>query len=152
MDLAKEELRHQVFSFLTSQVVAVISTVSPEITPEAATIMYVIDENWNMYLLTHKDSRKVANIKINPQVALVVGTTIVAHTVQIEGRAQLINETDPQYVVITQKFQENALLNRDPIYGVYKDNYTIVKVTISWLRWLTFEQTTNKEVYTVLIP
>lgn len=148
----KEELKKIAYTFLKQQFIAVISTISPEITPESANVMYVMDDDWTIYIFTHRDSRKVANIKVNPKVALVVGTTLVAHTAQIEGTAQVIEEEQPEAQEITRKFQENKSVGLDPIFGPFKDNHLILKIHIDWFRWLYFEQMTNKEVYTVLIP
>lgn len=149
---SKEELKKVAFAFLQQQTTTVISTVSPEITPEAASVSYVMDADWNIYIITHRDSRKVANIQVNPHVALVVGTSLVAHTAQIEGEAQIITELQPEFTMVTKLFESNSALNRDPILHSFRDNYVVLKITITWLRWLYFDQMTNKEVYTQLIP
>lgn len=148
----KEELKKVAFTFLKQQKNAVISTVSPQMTPEAANVLYSMDDDWTIYIVSHEDSRKVSNIRANPKVALVVGTTLVAHTAQIEATAEILDESQASYSAITQKFQQNKTAGIDPIFGVSKGRYVILKIHIDWLRWLYFEQMTNKEIYTVLIP
>lgn len=151
MQFSKEELFHHAMTFLKEQHLGVIATVSADNTPEAANVMYLLD-SMTLYILSHSTSRKVANIHTNPHVAFVVGTTLVAHTAQIQGTAEIIESANPEYKVTTEKFQKNNILNKNPLLGAYKSDYVVIKISISWLRWLVFDQLTNKEVYTVLIP
>ena len=148
----KEQLTEQARDFISQQAMGVIATVSPNNTPEAATVMYMMDHEWNIYVLTHEDSQKVQNIKQNPKVAFVIGTTLVAHTVQIRATAELIDSKHEAFARISQHFASSRQHTLNPIYKVYEKNYVIIKMTVDWLRYLSFDQLTNKEEYVVLIP
>lgn len=153
MDPAQKEIvKKLALQFINQQTVGIIATVSADATPEAATVMYIMDEDWSLYILTHADSRKALNIQANPHVAFVIGTTLVAHTVQIQGEATILTVSDPQYQIISQKFRDSRKLTLNPLINTYVTNYILLKITPTWVRYLSFDQATNKEQYAVLIP
>jgi general stress protein 26 len=81
-----------VYRFIRQHQLAVISTVSPELKPEAALIGIAVSEKLELIFDTVKSSRKFQNILHNPAVALVVGWDNEI-TVQIEGTATLLTDT-----------------------------------------------------------
>ena len=150
--LDKNQLLADVFSFLNQQTIGVISTVANDNTPESASLNYLVDVDWNIYIITNRDSRKAQNISQNNHVAFVVGAADIPHTVQIQADAQIFEQDNPEYQVALQKLKDSKRLNRDPIYSIFGGNYVILKLQITWLRWLYFDKSSGKEVYTVLMP
>lgn len=148
----KNQLLSQAYSFLQQQSMGAISTVAQDNTPESASVNYMIDENWNILILTNKDSRKVQNIQKNKNVAFVVGVAQIPQTAQIQATAEIIDNENLQYETTFNKFKSSGKLDRDPIYNIFSNNFVILKLQITWLRWLFFESGTGKEVYNVLIP
>lgn len=148
----KNTLLSEVYTFLTQQTMGVISTVAQDNTPESASVNYMIDTDWKIYILTRKDSRKVQNITQNNHVAFVVGMPQIPHTAQIQADAQIVDVDNGEYETTFAKLKESKILERDPIFDVFGGNYVILKLQITWLRWLFFEKGSGKEVYTVLIP
>jgi nitroimidazol reductase NimA-like FMN-containing flavoprotein (pyridoxamine 5'-phosphate oxidase superfamily) len=67
-------LRNDVLKFLQKNKVAVVATASKDGIPEAATITYLFDDDFNFYFITRKQSQKLINLRKNPNVALVIGT------------------------------------------------------------------------------
>ena len=81
----------------------------------------------------------------------VVGVAAIPHTAQIQADAEIIENTNPNYELISQKLKNAKVLNNDPMYDIYGNNYVILKLKITWLRWLYFDMSTGKDVYCVLI-
>lgn len=148
----KNQLLSDAFSFLQQQTMGVIATVAQDNTPESACVNYMIDTDWKIYILTYKDSRKVQNIKQNNHVSFVVGVPQIPHTVQIQADAEIIDDENGEYESAFTKLKGSKKLDRDPIYDMFSHNYVILKLQITWMRWLYFEPGTGKDVYTVLIP
>ena len=68
----------------------VLATSSLTGIPQCAVMGYAVTDDLNLILSTDKTSRKVVNIKTNPQVALVFGWLFTELNVQIQGEARLI--------------------------------------------------------------
>lgn len=148
----KEALKQTAFAFITEQIIGVISTVGQDNTPESASVNYLLDTDWTLYILTDKDSRKVQNLRQNPHAAFVVGTAPVPKTAQMQATAEIIDDDNPNFETAKQKLVDSKRLDRDPIYNIFGNNYVILKLKIDWLRWLYFDQASGDPVYTILIP
>ena len=70
----KEISKQEVLKFLKEKELAVVSTVSAAGKPEAATVIYFIDDDFSFYFITRRNTRKFENLQLNNNVALVVGT------------------------------------------------------------------------------
>lgn len=149
---SKEELLKEAMAFLVSQTMGTIATVGKDNLPEAACINYFITDDWTIYLLTHADSRKVANIRQNSHIAFAVGVATVPHTAQIQADAIILEYENPEFKTVFQMLKDSKKLDRDPLYDMFSNNYVILKLKITWLRWLFFDRDNGREVYTVLIP
>ncbi len=147
MDIDKETLRADVLKFIQKTKTAVLSTVSPEHQPEAATVTYVCDDDFNFYFITKKDSRKLQNILKNPNVAIVVGTSENPATAQMQGVAEII--TDPDHFIVTYFSQSVNVAETKwwPLFKVRGSDFAFVKVKITWLRWLNLDLTEYPETY-----
>lgn len=152
IELDTKHLKEQVFSFLKNQPLAVLATVSEDGKPQAATVCYFIDDNWDIYLFTHSDSRKAKNLQKNSKVALVVGTIPSTQTAQIEGNGQVITAKDPGFSELLLKFASLPMIYNGPLLKIRGAEYIIVKVTINWLRWLDLDKVTGIEQFRVIFP
>jgi len=76
-------------SFLRSQNWAVEATVSAEVQPQAAIIGYAVTDQLELVFDTLATSRKAANLRANPRIALVIGGWHAGseQTLQYEGMA-----------------------------------------------------------------
>lgn len=150
----REELKRQALDFLKDNVVAVIATASTDNIPEAATIYYVVDDEFNFYIRTDSDSRKVQNLRSNPQVALVVGTANMPVTVQVQGKIAQV-ESGEEFNKRGLQLEEAS--NKGP-YEAPLDNmkgtgWVIYKITPTWLRWLDLrEPSKERRSPVVLLP
>lgn len=122
----------KILNFLKSQKLAVISTVDPSRpTPESALIAFTEDENLCLYFQTGKHTRKAANLKVNPNVSLVIGLSLHDMiTVQYEGKAvQLTKSSD------LEACKRRFIAKDSPTTEEYFNHPTAIffKVTPTWI-------------------
>jgi general stress protein 26 len=77
----------EVYRFMDSQRLGVLSTVTKSGQPEAALMGFAVTPELEIVFDTVRSSRKYPNLKENPRVAWVVGCTTEI-TVQFEGEAE----------------------------------------------------------------
>lgn len=63
----------EVLQFLKSHPECVLATVSPEGKPEAATVLFAVDDDFTFYFGTSDKYRKYHNLLNNKQAAVVIG-------------------------------------------------------------------------------
>jgi uncharacterized protein YhbP (UPF0306 family) len=78
--------------FMGARRFAVMASVSPERAPEAALIGYAVTQDFELVFDTTDATRKFANLRTNPKIALVIGwenpqSAQYSQTVQYEGIA-----------------------------------------------------------------
>ena len=79
--------RQQLYEFVRTKRYAVVSTVTPAGQPEAALVGIAVTPELELIFDTLQSARKWANLRANPQVAVVIGWDSEV-TVQLEGVAQ----------------------------------------------------------------
>ena len=129
------DIKNIVYQFISQQKLAVVSTISPDNNPEAALVGIAVTENFDIIFDTVKTSRKYANLRQNPKVAVVIGWDSET-TVQYEGEAQVLeNDADSQKL-------------REVYYNAYPDgrertetwpNLVHIRITPKWLRYSKFD-------------
>jgi uncharacterized pyridoxamine 5'-phosphate oxidase family protein len=83
--------RSELYEFLRKNRLAVVSTVNPA-SPQAAVVGIAVTETLDVIFDTLSTSRKFANLRADPRIALVVWDS--AETVQYEGVADLPDGAD----------------------------------------------------------
>ncbi|RXZ42621.1 pyridoxamine 5'-phosphate oxidase family protein [Crenobacter cavernae] len=78
--------RHEIYEFLRLNDHAVLATVGADGRPEAALVGFIVTPALELVLDTSQLSRKYQNLRLNPQVALVIGWKDKV-TLQYEGTA-----------------------------------------------------------------
>ncbi len=89
MEKASPDERADALKFLREHTTAVIAT-SFNDEPSASTVYSFVDDEFNFYFLTTRNTGKYMNLHLNPQVAIVVGTGPQHISVQAKGVAHLI--------------------------------------------------------------
>lgn len=143
-----EQQRKEVLMFTQKNKSAVLATVSPEGEPQAATITHLMDNDFTLYFVTKKESRKFQNITHNPRVSIVIGTDpSVPTTVQIQGRATVIPK--PHHFIIAHLTKKINLTDVEwwPLLKAQKGEHEFIKVEIDWMRWLNLSTTGNDETF-----
>jgi nitroimidazol reductase NimA-like FMN-containing flavoprotein (pyridoxamine 5'-phosphate oxidase superfamily) len=87
--MRKNALEKDALGFLKANSVAVLATCIDDI-PHASSIYYDVDDNFNFYYITKRNTQKNIHIAFNPSVALVIGTGPERISVQVKGRAQIL--------------------------------------------------------------
>lgn len=125
-----------IYRFIGQHQLAVISTVSPELKPEAALIGIAVSEKLELIFDTVKSSRKFQNILHNPAVALVAGWDNEI-TVQIEGTATLLTDTTADINLKEIYFNtfEGARERAHTWEGLVH-----FKITPTWIRYSDFNE------------
>jgi pyridoxine/pyridoxamine 5'-phosphate oxidase len=82
--------RAEIYAFLRGHRLAVISTVNPAASPQASLIGIAVTEALDIIFDTVTTSRKFANLRADPRVALLIGWE-AEQTVQYEGIAELLS-------------------------------------------------------------
>ncbi len=82
-------MSNKINEFLSGHNTCVLATVNQDGKPQAATIGFSHNAQYQFFIGTNEKSRKYPNLKANPAVALVVGTE-GAITVQYEGQAHQV--------------------------------------------------------------
>ena len=80
----------ELYRFLREHRLAVISTLGPEASPQAAVVGIAVTEALDIIFDTSTTSRKYANLRADPRAALVIGWDL-EQTVQLEGTADVLS-------------------------------------------------------------
>lgn len=145
----QKELRQEVLKFLKEKTLAVLSTISPDNKPQSATIIYFIDDDFNFYFATRRNTRKFHNLGANGNVAIVVGSEPAPFTVQAEGVAESCG--DEEFVKMMDARPGINKLYFGPFLDMKGLDLVTFKVRINWLRWLSVDQETGEEMYRQII-
>lgn len=110
----------------------VVSTIGPDGAPQAAYLTVAVTDRGELVFDARTDSRKVANIRTRPRIAVVIGGRD-GTTLQCQGRADAPGGSERErcaaaYVAAFPQFAESV---RDP--GV-----VVVRVTLDWARFGDF--------------
>ena len=132
--------RHEALTFLKSNSLASLATVSANGQPRVRLIYYACDDSFTMYFLSLANTRKVADIHANPKAAVVVAGEDKQHTLQIEGVFQEMTDTATFGPVIT-KLSRNLFPDdgpEAPLTHMDKGKPVFFKFVPTWIRWGNF--------------
>lgn len=146
------DFSEEILDFLKKNVLAVVSTVSSNNEPEAATVLYMIDDDLNFYFITRRDTRKVENLAINKNIAIVVGTELSPITIQANGEAELLDKKElPEFIGKLSKRKNVEELYYGPFLNIPGIDFAVFKVKLKWLRGLCLNSETKKEEFFQII-
>ena len=93
------------------------------------------------------------NLATNKNIAVVIGTDLGPATLQMSGTAEIVSR-DEQKNFIEKLSQDTTLeaLYYGPFLEIVGINFTLYKVTMNWVRWLTLDLSRLKEVYYQIVP
>lgn len=104
----------------------VVSTSDPVRGPEAALLSFAVTPDGDLLFDTLADARKVANIRHDPRVALVIGC-VGPSSLQVEGVAALPDADQ-------RRAWAEAYEAELPGSSAFRPEFTVVRVTVTWLR------------------
>ena len=125
-----EEIKNKIREFIKELRLCVISTVhADQNTPESACIAFAETENLELIFGTSNLSRKYKNIQANPDISFVIGWDPSTGTVQYEGVAQELGESE------TESYKEMMLLkNKQTEKFRTRSDQRYFIVTPTWIR------------------
>ncbi|TGT35700.1 pyridoxamine 5'-phosphate oxidase family protein [Mesorhizobium sp. M8A.F.Ca.ET.165.01.1.1] len=126
-----DERRQLIRDFLARHKLGVISTVHPDGSPEAAIIQVTVADDLNIVFDSFPASRKLANIKLDSRVAMVVGWDENV-TVQIEGFARPAKANELQRLI--DRHVANCPLEAEFL----KEGAKLFTISPRWVRYSDF--------------
>ncbi|AKM78683.1 TPA: hypothetical protein DDZ49_02475 [Candidatus Wolfebacteria bacterium] len=142
-----ESMKQEALDFLKQHVIAVVATTDEDHKPNAATVLYHIDDDMNLFFMTRKQTRKYANIRRNGRIAVVVGTGDGPGTIQAEGEASVIEDGLEKFFA---EVKENKML-KELYYGPFLllpgADLAVVRIRLDWMRYLHLNTDTQTEEY-----
>lgn len=101
------------WQFLQKNHLATLATITENNLPQAAIVYYITDEDFNIYIVTTGDSRKLQNIKANNHIALVINHEDTPQVLQIEGQAQIL-EDEAQKGYVAYRYLDEIASPKNP--------------------------------------
>ena len=152
MPISGQKSKNEVYTYLQSLYIAVLSTATPSGAPYAATIYFITDPDLNFYFLTKSDTKKSRNIEENSNVALTTVDTSTPRTIQASGK--VVEVEDPtQYRRMLERISEaNAKKGGfywpPPLSKINSSgDLVLYKFTPEWLRFADFSEETTDYIY-----
>lgn len=133
-------LKAEVLTFMHESKVGVIGTVNAKCEPELATVNIAVDDDFNVYLITRRATRKFPNLERNKRVGMVIGASASAPTtVQMQGDAEFVQNFPNEVAALLSHEINLAETEADPLAKITGSSFIIIKVKPTWLRWMTFK-------------
>lgn len=125
-------MKKDALEFIKSHPECVLATVSAEGKPEAATLLFAMDDDFTFYFGTDKKYRKYQNILKNKNAAVVVGVSSKEpKSAQIEGEIEILKSA-PDITKARKIFEE-----RNPAMKPFLDlPLVFLRLKPKWLRFL----------------
>jgi len=130
-DTSIDTLKRKILAKLNQPTLCALATVTEDGRPWVRYVTPFADENLILWMATRADSRKVAQIRQNPEVHLTTGITdpkIPMPYLQIQGRAQILTDGDTKKAVWSDYLSNIFSGPDDPNYVVCR----IVPYRIEW--------------------
>lgn len=129
-------------TFLQSQFIMNVATISDK-RPHASVLLYYMNDTFEFFFVTHKETYKAKNLLENPYISLAIwkhGDMMV----QADGTATDVTET-PEATDIMDKLADAATNDEHfwpPLFRIGGDAYIIFKITPTWMRALDLQTDT----------
>jgi general stress protein 26 len=137
MEKNPNEKRKEALSFLQGHEGGVLATVSETGESRARFLYYTCDDAFNLYFMTLKSTRKIADLATHPQAAFVVSNMDVPRTLQMEGSVTDLSDTatiDPTLVKKLMAHEKYGI----PLGHFDTSELMFYKLTPTWIRWGDF--------------
>lgn len=147
--------KEEIYNYLKSLAVAVLSTVSDEGKPDASPIYFVADEELSLYFISPSDTTKSKNIINNTNAAIAIIDPRAPKTIQAKGRVIKVSSPKTYRKFIAIIAEANAkgkgFYWPPPLSKVDSQGDLIMyKFKPSWMRFADF--TKSSDVFFQVIP
>ena len=119
----KEEVKQKIFSKIKVPTLSVLSTITEQGKPWGRYVTPFADDNLTLWMATFAQSRKVGQIKKNPEVHITTGVTEIEGAesyMQIQGRAEILTDDETKKSVWFDHLANIFSGPDDPNYCVCK--------------------------------
>lgn len=135
-------------SFLTTNSLGVLATLSPEGKPRARSVYYATDDSFALYFVTLAGTRKVEDLAQHSVGAFVVSDESIPATLQIEGTIENMSNIQVPNDTVRNIF--DTLLKKGghfaPVTHLDAGVVQLYKLTPTWIRWGDFSTGDGNEV------
>ncbi|OGP74209.1 MAG: hypothetical protein A2V86_13835 [Deltaproteobacteria bacterium RBG_16_49_23] len=117
------ELKKKILAKINKPTLSALATLTEDGRPWVRYVTPVADENLTVWMATFINSRKVAQIRKNPEVHLTVGVTDFESGesyLQIQGRAEILTDKETKRAVWFDQLKNIYSGPDDPNYAVCK--------------------------------
>lgn len=137
-------IKQEALEFIKSHKECVLATASSEGKPEAATVLFAIEDDFTMYFGTDKKYRKYKNLAENKNVAVVVGVAVEEPmSAQIEGQMEFLDDTAE-----IEKTKEIFKEKNPAMVPFFKFPLVFMRLKPTWLRFL--DETKSQEPFQII--
>lgn len=143
--LTPEEIKKYALAFMKENKTLVLSTASSDGRPQAATLYYIVDNDFTLHCATHRESQKVRNIEQNKQVVFTIGFGPSPITIQGAGEAELLTDGVSLKLVGRIGFD---LLDQMPLFRAGTGGgFVAIKIKPTEIKWLNLDSKGHPETY-----
>jgi general stress protein 26 len=151
--MEQPQTRADALSFLTSNSIGALATISSENNPRVRLVYYATDSDFSIYFLSLENTRKTSDIRSNEKAAFVVSSPDSHHTLQIEGVFEEMTDTATFGPVIANLTSHLFPKGEDsaPLTHLDTAKPVFFKLAPRWIRWGDFTKgTKSDDVFTEL--
>lgn len=138
--LEKETVKKKALDYLLSQSLMVLATASPDGKPYATTMLFTMDDDFNFYFVTRKETRKNRNLIDNPVASISIGFDPPMN-VQAEGKVELVEDEKLRGDLFARLAVASDRIDDfwPPILRIEAGEYLLYRIKPSWVRVLDME-------------
>jgi len=158
MAISGRKSKEEIYTYLRSLYLAVLSTASKAGQPYAASIYFTADPELNFYFLTKSDTKKSLNLEENNNAAITTIDPSAPKIIQTTGIATELEDPKQYHAMLAKISEANAQkkgfywpppLSKVDSHG----DLVLYKFTPTWVRLGDFsEETTDTIFYDVITP
>lgn len=138
--------RQEANAFLHRHHTGVLSTISEHNRPWGAAIYFAVDDDFNIFFVTRKETYKGKNLEAHPYAALTVVDEATQTTVQASGKVSKV-PVDQYVEVVFNKLAAIQLKDdinwAPPIMKVHEGDYIPLQLTPDKLQYAVFSELKN---------
>jgi general stress protein 26 len=123
----------------------VIATVASNGLPECAVVGYAAREDGTIVINTNRHTRKIANLRENNRVAIVIGWSFGDQNVQYEGVAEIVERDNPRFSSL-----EDFFFTTNPSARKFKSPDTVfIHIKPTWIKVIDLRDEPRTEEFII---
>lgn len=157
MAISGQKSKGEIYAYLQSLYLAVLSTASKDGLPYAASIYFITDPELNFYFLTKSDTKKSLNLEENNNAAITTIDPSAPKIIQATGVASELEDPKQYHTMLARISEANAQKKEfywpPPLSKVDSSgDLVLYKFIPKWLRFADFSEETSVNIFYKVIP